>query len=705
LGLEPEEAISGEGVGFLALAFLSGIGMAVQITKQSVETVYFDTDNLADLPPLSPFMIHLWRLYSRDVDEATLHDPARREAFIYWFYDTVHRMRAPYRWPVPQRTLDWSNAPAMELKFSEPPLMGWKSFLSRFLAHVWRHYKQEFDVSKVQGFLAFVSWFAFDCIPAWNLPRGLLPDHLITILNKPVADESVPLTLAMLARTEGWQQLLGSLEKLDRPTALALSFQALPEVLRLGDPRLIPGYVSSFWLGRPDPGVELTAYEYLLVRSGAPGMDPSSPLDSRNVPAAREWSRIQTNACPPNSQVFTSAGCTWPLTGESVQDLQPLRKAIYTYRDRSTPCGQGRASKAAFEALAAGKIPVLDIEFSLPRNRMEEEFKNNENRLRQAESAIHIMNLNPEYVPECLLLHLSRLREGDRLIGQFFWELSDIGSTHGCGLSLIDEIWVATEYLKTIYTSRTTVPVFVMGQAVEPYPAPTALSRAALGLPPDSYIFLYSFDAGSGLLRKHPLAAVRAFRRAFPTGSEKAALVLKTMNTNSLTGDEERREWQTVMEIASEDPRVVIIDRLFSEAELASLYELSDCYVSLHRSEGFGYGPAEALARGKPVIVTNYSGPTDFCTAETAMLVDYELCQVRQGLYPYMDPDRSYFWASPEIEIASQHMRTVYANPEYGFRLGANGRRLMAEQYSVAALAGRYSARLKALGFWEEAGK
>ena len=48
--------------------------------------------------------------------------------------------------------------------------------------------------------------------------------------------------------------------------------------------------------------------------------------------------------------------------------------------------------------------------------------------------------------------------------------------------------------------------------------------------------------------------------------------------------------------------------------ELAGLMRAADCYVSLHRSEGFGLGIAESMALGKPVIATHYSGPVDFMT-------------------------------------------------------------------------------------------
>ena len=52
-----------------------------------------------------------------------------------------------------------------------------------------------------------------------------------------------------------------------------------------------------------------------------------------------------------------------------------------------------------------------------------------------------------------------------------------------------------------------------------------------------------------------------------------------------------------------------------------------DCYVSLHRSEGFGQTLAETMAIGKPVIATGYSGNLGFMTPDNSYLVDYTMDQ------------------------------------------------------------------------------
>jgi glycosyltransferase involved in cell wall biosynthesis len=224
-------------------------------------------------------------------------------------------------------------------------------------------------------------------------------------------------------------------------------------------------------------------------------------------------------------------------------------------------------------------------------------------------------------------------------------------------------------------------------------------SRAMFHLPEDAYAFLFTFDAGSGVERKNPLAAVKAFRRAFARGTEKAALVLKTRNAAALQADLERAHWRQVLDLAAGDARIHIMDHTMGAGELAGLQAACDCYVSLHRSEGFGYGPAEAMVVGKPVITTGYSGVTDFCTPETALLVDYTLERVPQDAYPYMDAARKYYWAAPDIEAAACQMRKLYEDRNLGESLGQAGRALMLDRYSVAALERRYVERLSALGW------
>ncbi len=88
---------------------------------------------------------------------------------------------------------------------------------------------------------------------------------------------------------------------------------------------------------------------------------------------------------------------------------------------------------------------------------------------------------------------------------------------------------------------------------------------------------------------------------------------------------------------AAEGINVVLRDGYMARDELAGLMAAADCYISLHRSEGFGLGIAEAMALGKPVIATEYSGPADFLTPANSYPVDYRLVPIPRDYGPYLE--------------------------------------------------------------------
>jgi glycosyltransferase involved in cell wall biosynthesis len=91
-----------------------------------------------------------------------------------------------------------------------------------------------------------------------------------------------------------------------------------------------------------------------------------------------------------------------------------------------------------------------------------------------------------------------------------------------------------------------------------------------------------------------------------------------------------------------------------------------DVYVSLHRSEGFGLTLAEAMAMGKPVIATKYSGNLEFMNSTNSLLVDAEIVETDRSYGPYPRGTR---WADPNINLAANFMKLLgdlYARQKYG---------------------------------------
>lgn len=110
-------------------------------------------------------------------------------------------------------------------------------------------------------------------------------------------------------------------------------------------------------------------------------------------------------------------------------------------------------------------------------------------------------------------------------------------------------------------------------------------------------------------------------------------------------------------------PNIIFINKYLTDLQTTSLLNISDCYVSLHRSEGLGLPMAEAMLLGKPVIATNYSGNLEFMNASNSFLVNYTMTSVNDN---YTNSDKDSFWANPDLFHASKLMKKVYsekANP------------------------------------------
>jgi 2-polyprenyl-3-methyl-5-hydroxy-6-metoxy-1,4-benzoquinol methylase len=126
--------------------------------------------------------------------------------------------------------------------------------------------------------------------------------------------------------------------------------------------------------------------------------------------------------------------------------------------------------------------------------------------------------------------------------------------------------------------------------------------------------------------------------------------------------------------------------------QVEALHERGDCYVSLHRGEGWGYPLFEAASRGTPVVATNFSGPLEYLSDEDHALVRYRLAEVRQS-YVYYHPRMR--WAEPDLAHAAEQMRRVYANRQDARTQAARASARLREQFSLEAVG--QAARVKLL--------
>jgi glycosyltransferase involved in cell wall biosynthesis len=164
--------------------------------------------------------------------------------------------------------------------------------------------------------------------------------------------------------------------------------------------------------------------------------------------------------------------------------------------------------------------------------------------------------------------------------------------------------------------------------------------------------------------------------------------VLKTMNSNP-----DNPVWQKFLKECNRDKRIIILDRTLARGEVLGLIACCDAYVSLHRSEGFGRTLAEAMQFGKPVVGTDFSGNTDFLTAETGFPVKWKKRVVQEEEYPFVTKADQAWWADPLVNDAARQMkaaRKAAADASFGQRVKA----FAAEQFSPARVGAAMQARL-----------
>ncbi|KAG7359074.1 glycosyl transferase family protein [Nitzschia inconspicua] len=257
-------------------------------------------------------------------------------------------------------------------------------------------------------------------------------------------------------------------------------------------------------------------------------------------------------------------------------------------------------------------------------------------------------------------------------IGYWAWELEIFPQLWMKELNEYDEIWCPSAFVKkSIETSPgydgtpiNVLPLPLLDAEAHHSSAPaTSLPYEITSIEKDSkpFTFLVAFDFQSFMERKNPLAAIRAFLEAFPSSSDptgNSRLVVKAHSGTPADMEEMR-------EVAGNDSRVIFISRILSNEENIALHHYQDCYVSLHRSEGYGLNILESMGAGIPIIATNYSGNVEFFDSAPSYLekchfpVPFNLVKLKDAIGPY---EAGNHWANPDHDYVVSAMKKVSNN-------------------------------------------
>ncbi|MDO8271143.1 MAG: glycosyltransferase [Gammaproteobacteria bacterium] len=350
--------------------------------------------------------------------------------------------------------------------------------------------------------------------------------------------------------------------------------------------------------------------------------------------------------------------------------------------------GVGEASRGNAAALEASGVPfgIINYEKANPARMSNLAWKHRE--IKSPLFDINILHINADHTP-AVIADLGPEFFMDRYnIGFWAWELPEFPDRWMESFKHLDEIWVPSTFVNNAVAAKSPIPVLTIPHAVSMDGSMVAtLSRQEFGIPGQCFVFLSMFDIHSIAQRKNPYGSISAFQKAFAADDASAVLVIKINNANEASVKE-------LQEFIGEHHNILIVQRHLNRQEINALIALCDCFVSLHHSEGFGLGPAEAMALGKVALLTNWSGNTEYMTAKNCIGIDYTLTALDRDYGPY---ERGQVWASPNIDDAAQSMRKIAHNTALADEIGRNARRTIEEDFSPARIGTLMRKRLEVI--------
>jgi len=306
---------------------------------------------------------------------------------------------------------------------------------------------------------------------------------------------------------------------------------------------------------------------------------------------------------------------------------------------------------------------------------------------RNPEGDIQVLHLTPQN-------YKNLVKEDKYNIGYCAWETDRLPTDWVPMINQLQEVWVPSEHNKVAFEeSGITVPVQVMPHPFETdLPEEESSETVVANVSHEDFVFYSIFQWTE---RKNPLDLLKAYLTEFKR-SDPVALVLKTYLVNPSNPQEANNIRNSIKAIKSKlylksYPKILLISSLLSRAQIRALHNEGDCYVALHRCEGFGIPFVEAMLAGNPVLATAYGGQEDFMGTQDN--IDYMMTPTYGMPWPLYTGDMK--WAQPDVLDARRKMRRMFENRDYAAATGAAGKNEVIEKLNYDVLGNRMKSRLE----------
>lgn len=291
---------------------------------------------------------------------------------------------------------------------------------------------------------------------------------------------------------------------------------------------------------------------------------------------------------------------------------------------------------------------------------------------------INLIQISPSEVENFMLDKIASNLKGKYNILYLAWESEYFPNQYIKSIGYFDEIWVPSKFCQDIISRVCNVPVINIPHPIEINLAPSTDDDAVNFYDNSKFNFLFIFDYNSTLERKNSLNLIDAFQKAFDKNNDKYVLTIKTSSSKNFISE----KMQLIKKIG-DFTTIKIVEKIFDKNSLDTIINNCDCYVSLHRSEGFGLTMAEAMFLNKPVIATGYSGNTEFMDFQNSFLVNYNKTTAGENLINY---DKKTIWSDPDVNHASQLMQYVVNNKKQTSEIAIKGCLTIHDNFSLKSI-------------------
>lgn len=364
--------------------------------------------------------------------------------------------------------------------------------------------------------------------------------------------------------------------------------------------------------------------------------------------------------------------------------------------------GLGVSARNIVQALLDNGFPVavLDVDPGLGRGKREMRFES----LMVSTSdalpyAVNLLIFPPPTLVSFVPQHRSFFANPDHFNAAFtWWELPVVPPSWRPTLEFFDVLVAPSAFIRHTLDARLSRTMTIAAHHPLYLPPDIVQNRQRFGVDPGDLVYVTSFELSSDPTRKNVLAVIEAFERGlaqFPA----ARLIVRLNNAEDVPAD--NRLLKALRHASGSDPRIRILAEPLGYADVLSLYASSDVFVSLHRSEGLGLGPMEAMALGKVSIATAWSGNMDYMDHTNACLIPYKLVAATDAKGAYsaealggLVPE----WADPDVGEAAVWMKRLAEDRALRIAMGERAAKSIA-RFHDNAIKSTFAFEIKAL--WE----